>query len=137
MGAHAAGAAEFLGREKVAAFLGENGEADPAALDAKERAILELTDAAAGAGKSRLAAAPQIRAAIEACRSAGWSERAVYDAITVISLFNFYNAWVDCAGVEELDANGYTATGERLKRRGYRMVEDVLAMMQSAGEATK
>jgi hypothetical protein len=134
VGAHAAGAAEFLGREKVAAFLGEN---DPAALSAKERAILALTDVAAGAGKSRVAAAPEICAAIDVCKSAGWSERAVYDAITVIALFNFYNAWVDCAGVEELDASGYAATGERLKKRGYGMVEDVLAMMQSAGQATK
>ena len=78
-----------------------------------------------------------IRAAIDACRGVGWSERAVYDAITVISLFNFYNAWVDCAGVEELDANGYAATGQRLKKRGYRMVGDVLAMMQSASQATE
>ncbi|MEP7382673.1 MAG: peroxidase, partial [Gemmatimonadota bacterium] len=32
---------------------------------------------------------------IGAVKEAGWSEEAIYDAITVCALFNFYNKWID------------------------------------------
>ena len=51
--------------------------------------------------------------------AAGWSEEAVYDAITVCALFNFYNRWVDAAGVSDMPAAAYEASGERLATRGY------------------
>ena len=43
----------------------------------------------------------------------------VYLASMVISLFNFYNAFVDLNGVEELTAEMYDASGVRLSTRGY------------------
>jgi hypothetical protein len=122
VGSHAAVAAEFLGREKVKSAI----EGDGSALDAKEQAMMQLAAIAGGTGvkSSRVAAAPEIQAAIAQCRKAGWSPAAVYDAISVIALFNFYNAWVDCSGVEPLTADGYAASGRRLKQRGYKMSKE-------------
>lgn len=90
--------------------------------------MMELV-AAGGAcvARSRNDAAPEIQAAIENCKRVGWSERAIYQAITVIALFNFYNAWVDCSGVEPLTAEGYGASGKRLKARGYMMHREIAA----------
>jgi len=80
--------------------------------------------------RSRADAAPEIQSAIENCKKAGWSERAIYHAITVIALFNFYNAWVDCSGVEPLTPEGYAASGKRLKARGYMMHREIAAADQ-------
>ena len=43
----------------------------------------------------------------------------VYLANMVISLFNFYNAFVDVNGVKELSPEGYEASGKRLSTQGY------------------
>ena len=43
----------------------------------------------------------------------------IYLATMVIALFNFYNAFVDLNGVEDLSAEGYTASGVRLASAGY------------------
>ncbi|HSR41737.1 MAG TPA: hypothetical protein VLL48_06190 [Longimicrobiales bacterium] len=56
---------------------------------------------------------------VEAVKAAGWSEEAVYDAVTVCSLFRFYNAWVDSTGVHDMPAAAYEASGERLATGGY------------------
>jgi len=45
------------------------------------------------------------------------SEEAIYDAITVCSLFQFYNTWVDAAGVPALP--NYDASGKRMAANGY------------------
>lgn len=47
------------------------------------------------------------------------SAEEVYHANAVIALFNFYNKFVDLNGVEELTAEGYTASGVRLSTHGY------------------
>ena len=54
-------------------------------------------------------------------RAAGWSDEAVYDAITVCALFNFYNKWIDATGVSDMPAAAYEASGERLAAFGYVM----------------
>ena len=56
---------------------------------------------------------------VEEVKAAGWSEEALYDAITVCALFNFYNKWVDAAGVGDMTAVAYAASGERLATLGY------------------
>lgn len=43
------------------------------------------------------------------------------DAITVIALFELYNAFVDLHGVAALSEEGYAATGRRLSTEGYRL----------------
>ena len=51
--------------------------------------------------------------------SAGWTEDALYDAITVCALFNFYNTWIDATGVADMPPELYAMSGERLATRGY------------------
>ena len=53
---------------------------------------------------------------LEAC---GWSEEAIYDAITVCALFKFYNAWIDATGVHDLPAAAYAMSGKRMAAQGY------------------
>ncbi len=52
-------------------------------------------------------------------RKAGWSDEAIYDAITVCSLFNFYNRWVGASGVAWKDEDSSQASGARIAQRGY------------------
>ncbi len=56
---------------------------------------------------------------IEEARQAGWSDEALYDAITVCALFNFYNRWIDATGVQDMPALGYQMSGRRLATEGY------------------
>ena len=56
---------------------------------------------------------------VEAAKAAGWTEEALYDAVTVCALFNFYNTWIDGTGVSDLPADAYAASGERLASAGY------------------
>ncbi len=56
---------------------------------------------------------------IDRLTAIGWSQEALYDAITVCALFNFYNKWIDATGVSDMPAAAYAASGERLASRGY------------------
>jgi uncharacterized protein YciW len=55
--------------------------------------------------------------AIQEVKNAGWTDEAIYDAICVCALFNFYTTWVDASGVKSLE--DYRPTGERLASDGY------------------
>jgi len=52
-------------------------------------------------------------------RAAGWSDEALYDALTVVALFNFMNIWVDGGGVSDLPAELYAESGRRMAKGGY------------------
>jgi alkylhydroperoxidase family enzyme len=56
---------------------------------------------------------------IDAVKAAGWTDEALYDAITVCALFNFYNKWIDATGVGDMPDAAYVASGERLATVGY------------------
>jgi alkylhydroperoxidase family enzyme len=56
---------------------------------------------------------------VDRVKAAGWSEEALYDAITVCALFNFYNKWIDATGVSDLPAAAYAMSGQRLATFGY------------------
>lgn len=56
---------------------------------------------------------------LEKVKAAGWSEEALYDAITVCALFNFYNKWIDATGVSDMPPAAYAASGQRLATFGY------------------
>lgn len=56
---------------------------------------------------------------VDRVRAAGWSDSAIYDAITVCALFQFYNTWIDATGVHDLPAVGYEMSGIRLATDGY------------------
>ena len=56
---------------------------------------------------------------VETARAAGWTDEALYDAITVVSLFQFYNSWIDATGVSDMLAAGYEMSGKRIATQGY------------------
>jgi alkylhydroperoxidase family enzyme len=56
---------------------------------------------------------------IERLHKMGWTDEAIYDAITVCALFNFYNVWIDATGVSDMPAMGYEMSGHRLATEGY------------------
>ena len=59
------------------------------------------------------------REEVGAVRAAGWSDEAIYDAVSVCALFNFYNRWCDGSGVQPMSAEQYAAAGKRLATFGY------------------
>lgn len=64
--------------------------------------------------------AHEIKAAdLESLRRLGWTDEALYDAITVCALFNFYNRWNDATGVHGLTPEEFEASGKRLAMFGY------------------
>lgn len=82
-----------------------------APIDAKFAELLCLIEKAARKASS------VTRGDVDAVRAAGWSDEAIYDAITVCALFNFYTTWVDASGVGDL--GDYTASGKRMAAEGY------------------
>ena len=61
---------------------------------------------------------------IQSLERAGWTQEAIYDAITVCALFNFYNKWIDATGVQDMTAEGYATSGQRLAGGGYVMKKE-------------
>jgi hypothetical protein len=49
----------------------------------------------------------------------GWNDEAIYFAITVCALFNFYNRWVDASGVHALSDEAHRQGGKRSALHGY------------------
>jgi alkylhydroperoxidase family enzyme len=56
---------------------------------------------------------------LNAARTAGWSDEALYFAITVCALFNFYNRWIDASGVHALSDDAHREGGKRSALHGY------------------
>ena len=52
-------------------------------------------------------------------KAAGWPDEALYDAISVCAIFNFYNRWIDATGVQDMPVLGYQMSGHRLATEGY------------------
>lgn len=49
----------------------------------------------------------------------GWNDEQIYYAITVCSLFNFYNRWIDASGVHALSDEAHRVGGKRTALNGY------------------
>ena len=49
----------------------------------------------------------------------GWDDDAIYFAITVCALFNFYNRWIDASGVHALSDEAHRQGGKRSAKSGY------------------
>jgi alkylhydroperoxidase family enzyme len=52
-------------------------------------------------------------------RALGWDDEALYRAITVCALFNFYNRWIDASGVHALSDEAHRQGGKRTAEHGY------------------
>ena len=56
---------------------------------------------------------------MEPLRAVGWDDDAIYYAITVCALFNFYNRWVDASGVHVLSDEMHRQGAKRSASIGY------------------
>jgi len=110
--AHAAAAAQFLGQELVDEVL-----CDPenSRLDAAHKELFRYI------GKLAENAASVTASDIDQLKQAGWSEEAIYDALTVASVFRFYNTWNGGAGVQNMTPADYVHSGKVLRTLGYCM----------------
>jgi hypothetical protein len=49
----------------------------------------------------------------------GWTDEAIYYAISVCALFNFYNRWIDATGVHAMSEEAHRQFGARTAQHGY------------------
>ena len=56
---------------------------------------------------------------LETARAAGWTDEALYFAITVCALFNFYNRWIDASGVHAMSDEAHRQGAKRSAVHGY------------------
>lgn len=86
---------------------------DTSGLSEKEKALFRFVDRVNGCSRS---ITPDD---METLHRAGWEDDAIYYAITVCALFNFYNRWVDASGVHELSDEAHRQGGKRSAAAGY------------------
>ena len=82
-------------------------------LDEKHKALFRFVDKV-NHDSPRIAAAD-----MTPLREAGWDDEAIYFAITVCALFNFYNRWIDASGVHALSQEAHDEGGRRTAGHGY------------------
>ena len=83
------------------------------ALPEKEKALLRFVDRVNHDS-------PLITGAdMEPLYQAGWTDEAIYYAITVCALFNFYTRWIDASGVHALSDETHRQGGVRSANAGY------------------
>ena len=56
---------------------------------------------------------------LDGVRAAGWTDEALYFAITVCALFNCYNRWIDATGVHALSDEAHRQGGRRSAQSSY------------------
>jgi uncharacterized peroxidase-related enzyme len=119
--AHVAVAAELLGQELV----------DEVLLDV-ETSRLDLPHKELFRYLGKLAENPALVGAsdIDRLKEVGWSEEAIYDALTVAALFKFYNTWNNGSGVQNMSSTDYSKSGQRLITMGYCMDFNLKGIMK-------
>ncbi len=99
-----------IGEEFVAGVL---RDVETSALSEKEKALFRFVDRVNHDS-------PQITPDdMQPLYAVGWDDAAIYYAITVCSLFNFYNRWVDASGVHALSDDEHRKGGKRSAAMGY------------------
>ena len=119
--AHAPVAAELLGPDLVDEVL---SDLETSRLDAAHKALFRYV------GKVAEAPAQVTASDVNALKQVGWSDEVIYDALTVASLFKFYNTWNNGAGVREMASADYAHSGERLITMGYCMDFGILQTLK-------
>ena len=86
---------------------------ETSALDEKHKALFRFVDRVNRES-------PRITAEdMTPLRTLGWDDEAIYFAITVCALFNFYNRWIDASGVHALSEEAHRVGGKRTAAHGY------------------
>jgi alkylhydroperoxidase family enzyme len=86
---------------------------ETSALDDRHKALFRFIDKV-NHDSPRIAPAD-----LDALRAIGWTDEALYFAITVCAMFNFYNRWIDATGVHAMSEEAHRAGGKRMKTGGY------------------
>jgi alkylhydroperoxidase family enzyme len=108
---HAAVAAELLGSEEL--VQGVLHDIETSALADNDKALFRFVSKV-----NRQS--PAITADdMKPLYQSGWTDEAIYYAITVCALFNFYNRWVDASGVHALSDDAHRQGGKRSAIHGY------------------
>ena len=111
MKSHAAVAAVLLGSEEL--VHGVLRDIDSSGLTDAEKLLMHFLDKV-NHDSPRISPAD-----IAPLHAAGWSDEAIYYAITVCALFNFYNRWISATGVPAMSDDNHRLQGEMLATRGY------------------
>ena len=101
----------MLGDEKL--VLDVLNDLEASSLPEKEKILFRFV------AKVNHAAATIRNEDLECLRAAGWSDEAIYDAISVCALFNFYNRWIDASGVCIMSDEAHRHFGKRTAENGY------------------
>ena len=56
---------------------------------------------------------------IDLLHAAGYSDEAIYYALTVCALFNFYNRWIDASGIHAMSDEAHRMGAKRSAIHGY------------------
>ncbi len=107
--AHAAAAAEYLEEDLVDEVL---RDLETSRLDEAHKELFRYVGKLAE-GAFRVTATD-----INKLKEAGWSEEAIYDALTVASVFKFYNTWNNGSGVQNMTSSDYLYSGKVLNTLG-------------------
>ena len=100
---------------------GRARDLESSALDEKDKALLRFVDKVNHDS-------PQITPQdMQPLYEAGWDDEAIYFAITVCALFNFYNRWIDASGVHALSRTKRTGRAASGRRAG--LCQKVSAVM--------
>jgi len=110
--AHAAAAAEMLEEDLVDEVL---RDLETSRLDEAHKELFRYI------GKLAEGAFKVTATDINKLKAAGWSEEAIYDALTVASVFKFYNTWNNGSGVQNMTSSDYLYSGKVLNTLGYCM----------------
>jgi alkylhydroperoxidase family enzyme len=116
---HAAVAAVLLERESTTPVNGEEFVAgvirdlETSGLSEKEKALLRFVDRV---NHHSLEIGSED---MQTLYAVSWDDAAIYYAITVCALFNFYNRWVDASGVHALSDEMHRVGAKRSANMGY------------------
>lgn len=86
---------------------------ESSALDERHKALFRFVDKV-NHDSHKITAAD-----LDQVRAAGWTDEAIYFAITVCALFNFYNRWIDATGVHALSDEAHRLGGKRMASQSY------------------
>jgi len=101
----------LLNNEALVKSVLENIASAP--LSDAEKALLRFVE------KVNVKSTEIVAADIQALHAHGWTDEAIYDAITVCALFNFFNRWIDATGVHAMSDDAHRLAAERMAA-GYR-----------------
>jgi len=102
---------ELLGSEELVWSVLHDLESSP--LPEKEKALLRFVTKV---NRNSPSISPED---MQPLYEVGWADDAIYYAITVCALFNFYNRWIDASGVHALSDEAHREGGKRSALHGY------------------